>query len=208
MKKFKITIYVFLSALIVLTAVVLYEMGEIILCGRNTLQKPVDAVIVLGAAAWGKNPSPVFRERINHGIELYKKKMCRYVIITGGKGFPDEPGESVIGRKYAEKNGVPLSSILIENYSRNTEQNLRYARLIALQHNLKTFALVSDPYHLKRAVLMAQDKGLDVSPSATPTSRYRSFDSKMSFLMKEVYYISLYRVQRLTGLEVIDDLSL
>ena len=73
MNKFKITIYVFLSAILVLMAGVLFEMGEIILCGRNTLQEPVDAVIVLGAAAWGNNPSPVFRERINHGIALSKK---------------------------------------------------------------------------------------------------------------------------------------
>ena len=210
-KKLKITIYVFLAAALVLAAVTLFEMTEILLCGRDTISEPVDAAIVLGAAAWGNNPSPVFRERINHGVDLYKKGLCRYVIITGGKGFPEEPGESVIGRKYAAKNGVPASAILIENYSRNTEQNIRYAKIIAMQHDIKSYALVSDPYHLKRAMLMAQDKGMDVRPSATPTSRYRSFDAKMHFLFKEVYFITLYRIQRATGIEltqVIDDLSL
>ena len=30
-----------------------------------------DAAIVLGAAVWGGDPSPVFAERIRHAIELY-----------------------------------------------------------------------------------------------------------------------------------------
>lgn len=186
-------------------------MGEIYSCGRKTLTVNVDAAVVLGAAAWGNNPSPVFKERLNHGIELYKKGLCRYIIITGGKGFPDEPGESVIGRKYAVKNGVPESAIFIENYSRNTAQNLHYARIIAQQHGFKTFALVSDPFHLKRALLIAQSERMTAYPSATLTSRYRSWDAKLSFLVREVYYISLYRVQELTGIklmQVIDELSL
>ena len=35
-------------------------------------KKTADAAIILGAAAWYKRPSPVFEERINHGIWLYK----------------------------------------------------------------------------------------------------------------------------------------
>lgn len=31
-----------------------------------------DAGIVLGAASWNGKPSPVFKERINHAISLYK----------------------------------------------------------------------------------------------------------------------------------------
>ena len=107
MKKIRITVKVILIILFAAAAWTLFEMGDIYICGNKKLTAPVDAAIVLGAAAWGNNPSPVFKERINHAIRLYRQGLCRYIIITGGKGFPDEPGESVIGKKYALKNGIP-----------------------------------------------------------------------------------------------------
>jgi len=171
------------------------QMSDVYVYSKNTTLKKVDAAIVLGAAAWGKNPSPVFRERINHAIDLYNRGYCSYIIITGGKGFPEEPGEGVIGRNYALKNGVPEQAILIENYSRNTEENIHYAMLIAGKRDLKTFVLVSDPYHLRRAMLIAEHDGIDAYPSATPTSRYRSDEERFQFLAKEAYYTALYRIR-------------
>ncbi|HRX15704.1 MAG TPA: YdcF family protein [Spirochaetota bacterium] len=153
-----------------------------------------DAVIVLGAAAWGKNPSPVFKERINHAIRLYDAGMCRYIIFTGGKGGEDEPGESVIARRYAIKNGVNEKFILIENKSRTTEENIFYAGKIAEKYGLKTFTLVSDPYHLKRAAVIAEFHGMTVYPSATPTTRFKGSEKKLEFLIRESYYLILYKI--------------
>lgn len=43
---------------------------------------PADAAIVLGAAVWGTQVSPVFKERINHGIDLYQNRKVRKLIFT------------------------------------------------------------------------------------------------------------------------------
>lgn len=45
-----------------------------------------DVAVVLGAAAWGDEPSPVLRERINHSIWLYENGYVDKIIFTGGKG--------------------------------------------------------------------------------------------------------------------------
>src|SRR5919112_550563 len=66
---------------------------------------PADAAVVLGAAVWSADVSPVFRERINHGIDLYRKGKVRKLIFTGGQGNPGEPTESSAAKKYALKNG-------------------------------------------------------------------------------------------------------
>lgn len=53
-----------------------------------------DAAVVLGAAAWGNKPSPVFRERIAHGIDLYRNGTVGKLIFTGGtpkKATPPKP---------------------------------------------------------------------------------------------------------------------
>ncbi len=159
--------------------------------------RPVDAVIVLGAAAWGNKPSPVFRERINHAITLYRTNMCRYIIFTGGKGFPQEPGESVIARDYAIKHGVDEHKIFIENKSKNTFENLFFARNVARNNGLETFAIVSDPYHLKRASLIAKRLDLDVIPAPTPSTRFTSTQKKLGFLLRETYFLLLYRLDLL-----------
>ena len=43
-----------------------------------------DVVLVLGAAAWDKRPSPIFRERINHAITLYQSHRVEKIVFTGG----------------------------------------------------------------------------------------------------------------------------
>ncbi|MBN1499131.1 MAG: YdcF family protein [Spirochaetes bacterium] len=169
------------------------------LYGKKVYTVKADAAIVLGAAAWGNKPSPVFRERINHAIELYEKKQVKYIIFTGGKGFPGEAGESIIAKQYSIKHGVPENRIFVENYSQNTEENIQYASLIALNYRFKKFYLVSDPYHLLRASLIAKKFGLEVYPSATPTSMYRSRETKFLFIFKESYLIALFYFSEITG---------
>ena len=45
-----------------------------------------DVAIVLGASVWDDEPSPVFLERINHGIWLYENAYVDALIFTGGSG--------------------------------------------------------------------------------------------------------------------------
>ncbi|HEV2765160.1 MAG TPA: YdcF family protein, partial [Pyrinomonadaceae bacterium] len=54
--------------------------------GGHTSDGRADAAVVLGAAVWTRRPSPVFRERINHAVELYKRGRVRKLILTGGRG--------------------------------------------------------------------------------------------------------------------------
>src|SRR5678815_1180870 len=69
--------------------------------GNTSSNSQADAAVVLGAAVWTANVSPVFRERINHAINLYRKGQVRKLIFTGGQGNPGEPTESSAARNYA-----------------------------------------------------------------------------------------------------------
>ncbi|NEU72290.1 YdcF family protein [Hassallia byssoidea VB512170] len=162
--------------------------------GNNNNVIKADAAIVLGAAVWGEEPSPVFRERINHSINLYKNGDVRVIIFTGGIGDKDESAEAIVGKRYAITQGVKSADILIETESRTTNQNLKNAQKVADEYQLTKFLIVSDPLHLKRSVLMAQDLGMDAYPSPTPTTRYRSLNSQLQFLMRETYFYFVYLV--------------
>ncbi|MEA5595138.1 YdcF family protein [Rivularia sp. UHCC 0363] len=161
---------------------------------NETNNPKADTAIVLGAAVWGNEPSPVFRERINHAVNLYQNGDIRNIIFTGGVGESNEPAEAIIGKRYAVKKGVKETDIFVETESKTTRQNLLNARKVAIENRLSKgkFLIVSDPLHLKRAVLMAQDLGIDAYAAATPTTRYRSFKSKFEFLMRETYFYLIY----------------
>lgn len=164
---------------------------------RNaTSDGPADAAIVLGAAVWTTDVSPVFRERINHAINLYQKGRVQKLIFTGGQGNPNEPTEAAAARDYALQSGVPASDILMENKSHNTFENIKNAKKLADTHGIRKVLIVSDPLHMKRAMTMAQDVGLVAYPSPTPSTRYQSLRSQLGLLTYETYYYSGYLVRR------------
>jgi uncharacterized SAM-binding protein YcdF (DUF218 family) len=147
-----------------------------------------DAALVLGAAVWTNSVSPVFRERINHALNLYRQNKVRKIIFTGGQGNPNEPTEAVAARSYALANGIPAQDILVEQNSHTTYENILYAKQLADANNLKKVLLVSDPLHMKRAMTMAADVGLDAYPSPTPTTKYQSWNTQLLEVARETFY--------------------
>ncbi|MBI3731350.1 MAG: YdcF family protein [Burkholderiales bacterium] len=155
-----------------------------------------DAAIVLGASVWKDKPSPVFAERIKHGIRLYKNGQVHYLIFTGGLSEGDTLSESAAARQYAVEQGIPAEKILIEEISTNTFQNLVQACKLMPTHQLHKVMIVSDPLHMRRAMTMAGELHINAVSAATPTSRYVSWRSKAKSLLYESFF---YVKHELTG---------
>ncbi|WP_066092300.1 YdcF family protein [Xanthomonas massiliensis] len=150
---------------------------------------PADAIIVLGAAAYDARPSPVFEERIRHGLDLYRRGYAATLIFTGGFGGSGARfSESQVARRYALRHGVPADAILIETASRTTRQNLVQARTLMQRHGLHSAIVVSDPLHMARAMRLCRELGIAAVPSGTPSTRFRSLRTSWRFLLQEVYY--------------------
>lgn len=151
-----------------------------------------NTAIVLGAAVDTDIPSPVFTARIDHAITLYNEGRVQHLFFTGARSPEDTISEAAAARDYAIAAGVPASEITIEERSRTTRQNLVEAkRRIAANQSV---LIVSDPLHLRRALMMADRMGFEASASATPTTRYRSLSTQLPFLMREVYFVHHYWV--------------
>lgn len=149
---------------------------------------PADVIVVLGAAAYDTRPSPVFTERIRHGIDLYERGLADTLLFTGGYGDGARFSESQVARTYALRAGVPEDAILIETLSRTTYQNLSRSRDLLTDHGLQRVIVVSDPLHMARALRLCRRLGIDAVGSPTPSSRFRSFRTQWSFLAREVYF--------------------
>jgi uncharacterized SAM-binding protein YcdF (DUF218 family) len=152
--------------------------------------------VVLGAAVWDDAPSPVFKERIDHAVELYKADKVKALVFTGGVGEGDQLPESEVAKAYAVEHGVPAEHIRCETVSRITYESLKGARVILDEEGWKTVLIVSDPLHMRRTVMMARDLGMDAYPSPTPTSRYTSRCAQIRFLLRETYLYAKYLIER------------
>ena len=184
-----------LLALIVATFVWLVITGVAIWnFGNKDYTEKSDCIIVLGAAVYGSKPSPVFEERIRHAITLFQKGEAGTLIITGGYGDGASHAESEAGANFAVSEGVSRGVIFTETRSRTTRENLVEAKALMDAAGLKTAIIVSDPLHLKRASAMSEDIGIITVTSPTPTSRYRSFQTKFGFLIREIYFYNHYAV--------------
>jgi uncharacterized SAM-binding protein YcdF (DUF218 family) len=173
-----------------------YTAWQIVRFGSHADDRKADAAVVLGAAAWGKQPSPVYRERINEAIELFRRQQVRHIIFTGGTPAPGYPAEGEVGRAYALAHGVPAAAILVDAESRTTWQNLIHARQLMADAGIRTALLVSDPLHLRRASAMADDLGIPSSPAPTSSSRFQSWRSRAKFLWRETWLYLDYLIWR------------
>lgn len=155
-----------------------------------------DAVIILGASVWDNSPSPVFQERINHGIWLYKNNFVKHLIFTGGIGKHSNISEASVAMDYAIKNHVPAEKIFIEEQSSITLENFFYAKEIIDKEGFNKIIVVSDPLHMKRSITIAKDYGLNAYSSPTPTTKYISWKTKSGFLLYETFFYIAYNIYK------------
>ena len=154
-------------------------------------KKTVDAGTVLGAAVWGGNrPSPVLRERINKGYELYSYGIIKYIILTGG-GSPGEMTEAEVSKKELLKKGVNSKDIFIENKSNSTlEQILYLNNNLYKKNNWKEIVIISDNFHLLRTKQICRFFGINAYTVASDTPL--SAESTFNFCFKESFAVILF----------------
>jgi uncharacterized SAM-binding protein YcdF (DUF218 family) len=66
-----------------------------------------DAIVVFGAAEYDGHPSPVYKARLDHAAELYRRGLAPIVITTGGSGADPHFSEGEVGREYLTSLGIP-----------------------------------------------------------------------------------------------------
>ena len=119
------------------------------------------------------------------------------IIVTGGKGNGREESDAAAAKRYAVSKGVPEAAILTEEASAITQENLENSKKIMDNNAYHTAIIVSDPLHMKRAMLLAKDIGITAYSSPTPTSKYVSLKTQLPFLAREVFFYISYKWYRL-----------
>jgi uncharacterized SAM-binding protein YcdF (DUF218 family) len=154
------------------------------------------AIIVLGAAQYDGEPSPVFRARLDQAAYLYDEELSDTVIVTGGKQEGDRFTEAEAGEMYLDAKGVPPENVLGETEGRTTLESMRAVAEMAEEEGITSVLLVSDPLHSERIKRMADDLGFEetyTSP-ASYVQLNRSRLTKIEELLHEVGSLMAYEL--------------
>ena len=163
------------AAVLVLLAVAYYGLTlyQVHATGRSDQSRPVDAIVVMGAAQYDGRPSPQLAARLDHAAQLWTAGLAGVVVVTGGNQPGDRFTESEASARYLIDRGVPADSILKETQGHSTYASLDTVATMLHQRGLFRVLLVTDPFHSLRSRLIAQELGLVAYVSPTRTSPVR-----------------------------------
>lgn len=160
-KMFKYLIIIIAIILIVVLGINFYvrlsTKNQIITKDKYTELSDVDCIIVLGAAIWGDKPSPMLEDRLLEGINLYKNGVSNKILMSGDHG-KEEYDEVNIMKNYAIQEGIPSENIFMDHAGFSTYESIYRAKEI---FGAKKIVIVTQEYHLYRALYIANQLGLE-----------------------------------------------
>src|SRR5215467_4475739 len=115
-------------SLVLLLAAVAYVAAvyrSVVLGAREEELRPADSIVVFGAAEYDGHPSPVYKARLDHAAELFRRGLAPIVIATGGAGLDPRFSEGEVGRDYLRRLGVPDRHLIAETQSSDTAESAR-----------------------------------------------------------------------------------
>jgi uncharacterized SAM-binding protein YcdF (DUF218 family) len=129
-----------------------------------------DVILILGAAEYRGRPSPVLKARLDHGLELWRRKLAPRIMTTGGAGGDPVFTEGEVGRTYLIRHDVPPEAIIVEPQGSSTAQSTAAAAEIMRRMGLRSCLVVTDGYHMFRTKKMLEAHGLTVYGAPRPSS--------------------------------------
>jgi uncharacterized SAM-binding protein YcdF (DUF218 family) len=189
-RRLAIGVITFVLATVGYYIVTLYQVHS---TGRSDQTRPVDAIVVMGAAQYDGRPSPQLAARLDHAADLWAAGVADVMVVTGGNQPGDRFTEAEASANYLIDRGVPAEAILQESASHSTYASLDAVATLLHQRGLFRVLLVSDPFHSLRSRLTAQELGLVAYVSPTRTSPVRG-GSATSRELQEAAGIALGRI--------------
>jgi vancomycin permeability regulator SanA len=116
-----------------------------------------DAILVLGARVWDDGePSAILKDRLRTGIAVYEAGASDRLIMSGDHGQNDYDEVNAM-KAFAVEQGVPSEAVFMDHAGFSTYESLYRARDI---FQVKRVVIVSQQYHLYRALYIAKSLGL------------------------------------------------
>lgn len=120
-------------------------------------EKEADCILILGAGVWGKNPSPILRDRLDEGLRLYKAGIAPKIIVSGDHGKENYDEVNVM-KNYLMEAGVPDEDIFMDHAGFSTYESMYRAKAV---FGVDKMIIVTQQYHIYRSIYIAKKLGIE-----------------------------------------------
>ena len=142
---------------------------------QATELEDVDCILVLGCQVFGNGrPSAMLADRLDQGIALYHMGAAPRLLMSGDHA-EDNYNEVGAMKRYAKEAGVPSSHIFLDHAGFSTYESMYRAKEVFQANRL---IVVTQSYHLYRAVYIARQLGLEAYGVACDARTYAEQESQ------------------------------
>ena len=196
-----------LSVLLVLALVVpAFGLAQVWRAANNPIVREADVIVVLGAAQLNGKPGEALEARLVEAKRIYELGYAP-LIITVGAGAPgDRTTEAASGKYWLRMNGIPAKNIIAVEEGRDTLVSTKAFASIMKKRYVSDVIIVTDPYHCKRAMSMADDQGVVSTCSPVQTGPNTLAKSGYKYLIREAGAYLVYITVGKRGIQISDHL--
>ena len=143
--------------------------GERIIEPADAGNMNADCILVLGAGIYGTDrPTPMLADRLQQGYELYQAGAAPKIVVSGDHGMVDYDETNTM-KNWLLAKGVPSQDIFMDHAGFCTYDSMyRVGSIFGAEKVL----VVSQSYHLYRALYIGDKLGLDVMGVSADTRHY------------------------------------
>lgn len=147
-----------LAAVLGINAHVKHRVAERILTSEEAALQDTDCVLVLGCLVKSSGePSHMLEDRLRRAVELYQAGAAGKLLMTGDHGRKDY-NEVEAMKQYAIEQGIASEDVFMDHAGFSTYESIYRAKEIFAA---KKIIIVTQEYHLYRALYIAEELGLE-----------------------------------------------
>lgn len=140
-----------------------------------------DAILVLGAYVFPDGTtSSMLTDRLTVGYELYKEGKAPKIVVSGDHGRKNYDEVNAM-KSFLKDKGVPSQDIFMDHAGFSTYESVYRARDIFQVHKV---IIVTQDYHLMRAVFLARELGLEAY--GIPSDRHDYGQAMRMYQLREI----------------------
>ena len=183
-----------------------YAVAQVWRAANNPIVRQADVIVVLGAAQLDGKPGEALEARLVEAKRIFDLGLAPTIITVGGGAPGDRTTEGASGKYWLRMNGIIASKITAVEVGRDTLQSTKAYTKIMKKRYVSDVIIVTDAYHCKRAMTMANDEGVVSTCSPVQTGPNTLENSGYRYLVREAAaYLSYITVGR-RGINVSDRL--
>ena len=184
-----------------------YGVSQVWRAANNPIVRQGDVIVVLGTAQLNGRPGEVLEARLQEAKRIYELGLAPQIITVGAGAPGDRTTEAASGKYWLSKNGVKSRYVTSLEVGRDTWVSTEnYVKFMKVK-DWKDVIIVTDPFHCRRAMTMANDLGVVATCSPVKTGPNSLEKSGKRYLVRETgAYLSYVTLGR-RGIHISDHLG-